>query len=424
VRIEAAKETLSYSKPAMLMVGFTVTDEIIERICEVDKHPTMPTHKLSWNFVRALRDGADQPVDLISSWPVSDFPRSPWVFIRGEKWDRGDGTENRTLTFINVIGMKHVTRFIGCLTSVRRWLHRHRTEERVVLLYGLNSAHMWATLLGARPQRVPVVAIITDLPSSSTVREPWWCRALRQIDRWLIATSLRRMQGVITLAPLLAQELVPRLPALLVEGIMQVSDAQAIGVDLAAIEGEKTFSVLYAGGLQRSYGVATLLAAFSLLTEPDYKLWIFGKGEMEEEIHRAQAKDKRITYFGFVPSDTLACYFHNASILVNPRPSSDPLTRFCFPSKLLEYMATGRPVLVSRLSGIPDEYASYVTYIEDESATGIASSIKELRARGDKELDVLGRRASEFVRNEKNHVKQGLRIGSFIDNIRSNYHRT
>ena len=47
----------------------------------------------------------------------------------------------------------------------------------------------------------------------------------------------------------------------------------------------------------------------------------------------------------------------------------------------MEYMASGTPVLTTRLPGMPAEYYPYVEFIDEETPEGIARALKRVLSR-------------------------------------------
>ena len=77
---------------------------------------------------------------------------------------------------------------------------------------------------------------------------------------------------------------------------------------------------------------------------------------------------------------------------------------------LLLRSASGTPVLTTRLTGIPEEYAPYVFFIEEESADGVAQALKQVLALSDEALFAKGAEAREFVLTQRNNVVQAKKI--------------
>ena len=145
------------------------------------------------------------------------------------------------------------------------------------------------------------------------------------------------------------------------------------------------------------------------LQDPNIELWLCGSGEMEEEIRTYAAQDSRIRFFGFLPHEEAVQLQKQATVLVNPRTNQGEYTKYSFPSKTMEYMASGRPVMMFRLDGIPGEYDPFLTYIPEERAASIRDTVESLRKLSPSELDAMGTRGREFVLKNKNRNVQMCR---------------
>ena len=77
----------------------------------------------------------------------------------------------------------------------------------------------------------------------------------------------------------------------------------------------------------------------------------------------------------------------NADLLVNLRDSRIEYTKLSFPSKMFDYMASGTPVLTTKLDGIPIEYYDYVFSIDSYSSSSIADKIREILKMDEKNIN-------------------------------------
>ena len=66
---------------------------------------------------------------------------------------------------------------------------------------------------------------------------------------------------------------------------------------------------------------------------------------MVEKIIACSKKDNRIVFKGMVPNKIVVEDQLKATLLVNPRPSIGEFTRYSFPSKNMEYMVSGTPMV-------------------------------------------------------------------------------
>ena len=73
-------------------------------------------------------------------------------------------------------------------------------------------------------------------------------------------------------------------------------------------------------------------------------------------------------------------------------------------------MASGTPVLMTRLPGMPKEYAPYVFFIQEETVDGVARALEQVLSLSDEELFARGTQAREFVLTQRNNVVQAQKI--------------
>jgi len=401
------------------MVGFAVPDDTMDELCRLDRLPSVQTHKLVWSFIQGIEQSAGIAIDLVSALPITNYPTTRKILVGYSRWDRRNGSWNVTIPFINLLILKHITRFFSCWLFTTLWLIRNRrAKHRLVILGGLHSAHMYAVLFACLLFRSRKACIVSDPPGRSFPGETLPTRLIRRLDKRLLVKAMKQMNGLVVLARPLADDFAPGVPSLVMEALV-ATEPTADAADAVLPQGSNSghFTLMYAGGLYEEYGVRMILDAFAQVLDPDCRLWLFGAGPMEGEVQRASQQDDRITYWGFVPNEVVVQRATEATVLVNPRPSRQTFTRYSFPSKLVEYMMSGRVVVSTRLPSIPEEYYPYLCMLEDETPAGLATLLKQLHEKPTSELDRIGHQAAAFVRQNKNHLAQGRRVWEFLQRI-------
>lgn len=131
--------------------------------------------------------------------------------------------------------------------------------------------------------------------------------------------------------------------------------------DINTSNTDKVPYIFYAGSFsQKKDGVRSLISAFNTIAQaaPEWELWLAGGVKQTEE---AEELRKLITKYGFsekvkllgeVNRGKIPGYLANAKILVLPRPDSIQ-ARGGFPTKLGEYLASGKPVIATCVGEIP-----------------------------------------------------------------------
>jgi glycosyltransferase involved in cell wall biosynthesis len=270
--------------------------------------------------------------------------------------------------------------------------------------------------LASKAAGVPAVAVVTDIPdilhdyiggASSPLG-----RAVVRAYRGLSTFLMRRYDAYVLLTEAMDPLVNPRgKPHLVMEGMVDPGMEQVPNT----LDGKFPERViLYAGALYTKYGVGALLDAFLRVPLGDVRLWLYGSGELEAKLPDYAARDPRIKHWGVQPNREVVAAEVRATLLVNPRPSREAFTRFSFPSKNMEYMASGTPVLATPLPGMPPEYLDHVYTFQDESVAGMAEALTRLLNRPREELHHRGQAAKTFVLERKSNVTQAGRIHAFL----------
>ena len=122
---------------------------------------------------------------------------------------------------------------------------------------------------------------------------------------------------------------------------------------------QKDFRVLFVGKLVEKKGVEYLLAALILLKDKGvrFKLTIAGGGPLEEKLRLFVLREGLagdVYFTGWISNNKLPELYTEADITVVPSVYDSKGETEGMPVVVLESLATGTPVLGSRISGIPD----------------------------------------------------------------------
>ncbi|MFC2075943.1 glycosyltransferase [candidate division KSB1 bacterium] len=128
-------------------------------------------------------------------------------------------------------------------------------------------------------------------------------------------------------------------------------------VDKHRLRGKKT--ILYVGKLIPVKGVDHLLGAVRSLPADrrDLKLLIVGdgslRGELQASANRPELRD-RVEFIGRVGHELLVDYYNLADLVVVPSIMTDDGYTEGLPVVALEALACGKPIIASRVGGLPD----------------------------------------------------------------------
>lgn len=197
-------------------------------------------------------------------------------------------------------------------------------------------------------------------------------------------------------------------PYIVIEGMVDIKQKDQ-NKTAAIVEGKKKI-YLYTGTIHKQYGIKNLVEGFIEAALPDAELHIYGDGDYREELEEICRNYDNIKYYGTILNDEIAKKQQEAFLLVNPRSDEGEYTKYSFPSKNMEYMASGRPVLLKILPGMPKEYSEYVIELEKADKEDIKNKLREIDGSNLDDIRSLGIKAREFVLEEKNNKKQAEKL--------------
>lgn len=399
---------ISKSGLSTILVGFTVDDMQVDTISERSAVLPVQTHNFARSLVRALNSVSIR-VRLLSTIPVPNYPEYPFIVIRSGTTEQS-GARGLTMGFVNLLVLKHVTRIYSSFTRGLRFTLRERPG--VIMVHGVHTPFLIFALVAGKLVGAKTCLIMTDPPGVVRSVDGVVARALKRVDRLIVSILARRFDGIIALTRQLANDFAPLTECLVMEGFADTSLAE-----MSARPEASEFRIAYAGGLSEEYGVRNLVLAFKQIDKPDLRLDLYGRGPLVDWVERQSQADPRIRYHGAVAHGHLMYELRAARVLINPRPPGQSFLQYSFPSKLLEYMTLGVPVIATRIPGIPEEYFSYVETVDDGTVEALSSAITAVL---EDETSAVRRasRAQAFVLEKKSERAQGVRIFEFLARLR------
>lgn len=313
--------------------------------------------------------------------------------------------ENLKVRFLSQINLPVIKNIFNILNGFFGMLFAPKNS---ILIYDVLvvSASIGA-VLGARLRGIKKVGIVTDLPKFQQISQSSFMlkmneRVISASDGYVFLT--RQMDDEVNKA---------HKPYIVLEGHAN----EEMKFKKHSVFDKDRKRVIYAGAINKIYGIEMLCKAFLEFAQPYEELHIYGQGDYEEELRELEKKHHNIIYHGNRPNEEIVAAELQASLLVNPRPTDGEYTKFSFPSKTLEYMVSGTPVLSSRLEGIPDEYDKYIFFFDDNNYESLGQKMREILDLSVDELSKKGESARNFILEEKNNIVQSAKIIHFCEQL-------
>ena len=375
---------------------------------------SLADHNLCRNIILGLDEATGTPVTLINNVQIPSYPTYPRIFFKKKNWSHTDGAEDIHCGFVNLPVLKHISRALTTYRAIKKAVKAAPGEDISVLTYDVRLGI--AIAMNRAKRKFPHIRsciVMPDVPTevlaASTggkisFKAKQWAklkmRFIRSFDSYVFVTE--PMKEVVD---------VTKKPYTVVEGIYNNHQPP-----LADPTTDKKV-IFYSGQLNPAYGMENLLDAFVNLHKdhPETELWLCGNGRLVPKIKELAAECPGIRFYGYVSGDRVRQLQAEAAVMVNPRQNTGGLTRFSFPSKTMEYLASGRPVLGYRLDGIPEEYNEYIQYVPDNSVKALQDKLLEICSLSAEERRKIGEKSRQFILENKNPRKQCSKIVTMLE---------
>lgn len=359
-------------------------------------------------FVKGLASSNDNnQVTALSQPPI----KKTYLRIK----DKEDNLIFRYVPIINIPIIKQIVYFVFTFFYTLYWCMKNIGEEKIIMsslmrIYQYPSIWIIAKLLGIKQ-----ITIACDVPWMTTIQVSTQKLSLKQrFSIYLGRTMCGLFDGYVFLTNTMDNVLNPRnRPYIVVEGFCDMKMSQ---VSNKFENKYDKFVIIYAGGLNRKYGIKNLVEAVKRIKNGNVELWLYGNGDMEKELK--EDTTPCIKFYGPRSNKEVIDAEIRATVLINPRPTTDEYTRYSFPSKTLEYMVSGTYTMTTKLEGIPSEYFEYCGEIEDFSIDGIYKSLNHVMLIPKEKLHEKGLKARSFVLENKNNIIQAKRVIKFAHGLK------
>jgi glycosyltransferase involved in cell wall biosynthesis len=297
------------------------------------------------------------------------------------------------------------------IEAIRLW--RPSSGQRILIHYGLPDVFSLPFLWAAQWNGYAIVhwavedysAYANAGGEARRLRLWMWRRGER--------TAVRMSQGIIVLSSWLRRKYEGMGARV---GLIPITVSENAEVSRRTQPQPDLLRVVYAGSFGLKDGVEDLVRAFDLVVQkhPSARLFLAGGGKGVERVRAFVGDRQNVSFPGYIPKEDYDQFLRASGILCMTRVNT-PYANAGFPYKLGEYLATGRPVVATRVSDI----AVYLRDMRDamlvdpESPQQIATAICSLLddpTRAD-EMGRSGRRVYESAFSPSSNVP---RLRSFL----------
>lgn len=379
---------------SLFYVGYYAPDELFY---EIVKHKindmSAARQSLEYGLLKEFSLIRDINIKAISYVPASDTLVVP--------------SESR----VGKLSISHIPIKKGSLSSCLKgawqfwkYLRKEIPAGAAVVMYAVNPVFMFPLSVAKMTKRLILTTICSEVPAYRRYDKSPAMRVKKRIQTFF---NNRFDKYILLTEPMKEVVAVRNKPYMVMEGIAsELPDKPS--------DSRRRNVVMYAGGLHPDNNLRLLIEA-CIRSSMVEECWICGSGPQEKVLASLISDNHKIKLLGRRSHEEVKNLEKQVKILVNLRDSANPLTRYSFPSKIIEYLASGAQVISTRLAGIPAEYFDYLHTIDDDrlTADNLADLFNEILSLPEQELQQRASKSLKFLKENKSAEIQSKRIIEF-----------
>ena len=356
-------------------------------------------NNLQWSIFEGLNNIENRDLYILNSMFIGSFPKR-YKKIRIKSHIFNNNPRHRNIGFINLPLFKFYHKYLTLKKEIKKI---DLFEFDTVISYAMTETNLkLIKSIKKNNSRVKTVLIVPDLPEYMNMqsKKSFVYKIFKRKSYARILQNLKYVDYFCFLTSHMAEKLNISQNYCIVEGITTNSTLQESRVTSLYEKSMDEIVYMYSGGLSEAYGVKELVDNFVEITNNKLRLIVCGFGELNEYIKEKADQDNRIIYYGQLSRSEVLSLQYTADFLVNPRANNHEFTKYSFPSKLIEYMTSGNPVISFKLDGIPNEYYDHLILIDDFNYS-IKETIENTAIFSQEKKNSMGRKAKRFIEKYK-----------------------
>ena len=357
-------------------------------------------------------------VTVLSQRPIASFPKNRILFCFKKTIIYRKSTKIILVPFINLKVIKTIFVATYDFFSLITWAINNRRNKRCILVYNPEIHPLPLVHLYAKMTMCKSVAILYDLgmpPKSLKLGR--FRTLLSYISEFFTKKIVSHLDGRIVINENVVRDYAPNSHYLLIDGgINEHIVSKLFDLKLKSDLKKETI-FLCAGTLWPINGTMVIMEALKINKNPCIKVWFAGSGIDQNLIESAQKNDLRIKYLGKLDINQLFAFYEEADVLMNIRVTEPSESLYLFPSKIFEYLATGKYVLTTSTAHLNKTYGHLCHVLKDNDPHTLAQAMNEIANMPKNELLNRGRIARQFILKNRTWDIQSTKILNYIEFI-------
>lgn len=394
----------------LLYIGFAVDKETQNK----SPYVSVAGNKFQLGILEGLK--ANFNLKIFSILPTATWPTGNC--IQKKRIVDENGMKLELIPFINIRIFKELSLMATNFVEVLRYCLKNR--EKVIITYNGEAYYTIPIRILKKFFKFKYICMMVDPPlyEGTTNRSGYIWKVLYQLKALAYKKAVKVSDGIIILNKgVLNQWDLHEKKAILIEGGVNICDFQFDEDQMNAERFDNNyFNIVFSGVLHEHSGILSFVKIFKEYNNPKVRLYIFGDGVFKEAIEREIANSENIFMCGTRTNAEILKIQKSADLLICPNEIEHPINQGAFPSKLLEYMMSGTPVIATALPCLKGEYQDYL-FLYDGMLKTFSVQMNKLLSMSRLERQKIGEKARQFIIYNKSWKSQSEKISEWIEEL-------
>lgn len=276
----------------ILYSGIYSEQRILNNIMENNMAIPFAQQKLEKMIIFGLINNNNcEQLTVLSTIPVSRYPKYKKIFINEKELKNGK-LQIKYIKFINLPVIKQISELVSTFYNILTW--KAINKEKVVIIYGTNPIKTIPFIMCRKLKKYKIVPIVTEIDKLRNFKENGILSKIKKNIFIMLSTLVQNsFDGYILICESM-NELInhKKKPYCVVEGMICEEKKEN---DIVKYKDRENI-IMYAGTLNRKYGIDYLVEAFESINNKTYSLVIYGDGDYKDELIKKTKLNCNIVY--------------------------------------------------------------------------------------------------------------------------------
>lgn len=285
-----------------------------------------------------------------------------WTSSRSFQFYQGfQSKENPKVYYADIFGAPGLNAYT-CFLSSKRFLKRFVKEKKIdaLVFYNMRLENSKLALYAKKHLHIPIILQYEDGLTNDA--------HIRGIKRFIYQNMEHKVLSELDGAFLVNSQIKVSCPYVVIRGAIREENRG----ETVQQKKHQIPKLLFSSTLDKQRGIEVLLEALNYTTT-DFELTITGRGEAEEKIRNT--KDTRIRFLGYLDYETYKKELSETDICLNVQLAHHEFGNFSFPSKIFEYLSSGKLVVSSDVADAKAALGDTLIIYENDEPKQLAEAI-------------------------------------------------